>query len=66
MQDNHATLNDARIEALLVAIQNFKALPPAQQEALEPVYRETLERFKELQHASGIIQDFLSRLPFKG
>ena len=62
MRNDYARVNQERIEALLNAIQAYKKLPPRQQEAVAPVYRETLERFKDLQHCSAIIHDFLAAL----
>ena len=50
---------DSRIDALLDAIDNYASLPPQKQAELEPLYQETLQRFKELQLHSAVIRRFL-------
>lgn len=48
-----------RIEALLDAIDNYRALPETQREQLRPLLNETLDRFNDISGYSETIRGFL-------
>ena len=56
------TDQELRIEALLDAIDNYRALPEAERERLRPLLNETLDRFNSISEYSVILRGYLQDL----